>query len=120
MTGARREALAHRFIANALVETRAWPASLQVALHELAFVALPELVLELDAPSAVRWAREWRAQIEGALVGHDADRSWLAELALARTEEPTGAEIARLADLMSRLGPLALSLPWRGDPCAKA
>ena len=36
MSDAHRDALAHRFISRTLVETTAWPAILQVALHELA------------------------------------------------------------------------------------
>ena len=129
---ARRDALAHKFIATVLDETQSWPAELQVNLHQLAFDGLPELVLELDGDAAIKWVRSWRLRVETAMAepvpqfGAE-DAAWIAELAQEwqaaqqRTAEAaTPAQIARLAELFSRFGPLALALPWRGDPQAKA
>jgi len=129
---ARRDALAHKFVANVLAETRGWPPRLQVGLHQLAFADLPEAVLSLDADDARAWARRWRREIEGLMAAppvrpRDEDLARIAELAAewlaARPspEQPAGPEeIARLADLMARLGPLALGLPWRRQPPPRA
>jgi hypothetical protein len=129
---AYRDALAHKFIATVLDETASWAPALQVSLHELAFDGLPELVLELDAEAAVQWVRRWRVRMEQLVAEPvpqiaDEDAAWIAELALEwqagrapAAAEATPAQIARLAELFTRLGPLALALPWRGDPHAKA
>lgn len=127
---ARSDALAHRFVAFTLDETRAWPVELQVSLHELAFSSLPELVLELDAPSACRFARSWRERVEAELASPAApftedDLAWLRGLAegwTAPPAEPTasGPEVSRLAELLRRFGPLALALPWRTVDPAKS
>jgi hypothetical protein len=126
---ARRDALAHRFIAYTIPETRDWPYELQIALHKLAFVALPVLVLELPRPDACEWAARWRVRITApAPLVDPADIEWIAAIARAdprqpRTADeptPTPAEIDRLAELLARLGPLALALPWRDDAPAKA
>ncbi len=128
MTSAYRDALAHRFIARVLDETRAWSAELQVRLHRLAFDVLPEIVLELSEDDARAWAQRWRAQIERELaieIPEDQTR-WIAEMAAEyeRTHRPpplpSAEELERLARMFSRLGPLALALPWRGDTRAKA
>jgi len=126
---AQRDALAHRFIASTLDETQAWPAALQVSWHELAFTTLPELILELDEPAACRFARAWRERVEAELASappapfSDAELAWLSELARgyapAIAIEGTSGDVTRLADLLRRFGPLALSLPWRANP-AKA
>lgn len=129
---ARRDALAHKFIAAVLDETQHWPPQLQVNLHALAFAGLPELVLELDSDAAVRWVRGWRQRMETAMaepvpeIGAE-DAAWIAGLAeewqaaQQRLDlDATPAQIARLAELFTRFGPLALALPWRGDPVAKA
>lgn len=129
MNDAHRDALAHRFISRTLAETTTWPASLQVALHELAFVAIPDDVLDLVAEDAIAWARRWRERMEDTpaqVVGEDMEwvislaEHWQATRTAERAEPPTQAELDRIADLMSRLGPLALRLPWRGDRPAKA
>ncbi|MDB4961752.1 MAG: hypothetical protein JWP01_1751 [Myxococcales bacterium] len=126
---ARRDALAHRFIAFTLEETSAWPAEITTSLHELAFSTLPELVLDLDAPSACRFVRAWRERLDLELGSPTEltaeDRAWLAELARGWTPaaaEPvaSGPEVSRLAELLRRFGPLALALPWRDDVTAKA
>lgn len=127
---ARRDALAHRFISRTLPETAAWPPSLQIALHELAFVAIPESVLDLEANAAMAWARRWRSEIEAASMIDSTTPEWLSALAsewlAARpaagdADTPASdAELARLTDLVSRLGPLALQLPWRNEPRGKA
>jgi hypothetical protein len=120
---AQHDALAHRFIARTLAETTDWPPSLQVALHELAFVALPDSVLALDRDEACAWARRWRTRFEqAAATVSSADAEWVANLAeqwrASRPADqgepaPSSGELSRLADLMARLGPLALRLPWR-------
>lgn len=128
MNDARRDALAHRFIARVLEETRDWPAELQVRLHRLAFDVLPELVLELAPADACAWAERWRAQIarEELIDIPDEETRWIADLAaehrLAHDQPamPSAEELERLAQMFSRLGPLALALPWRGDTRAKA
>jgi hypothetical protein len=115
---ARRDALAHRFIARTLDETREWPAELQLMLQQLAFVALPELVLALDAEAACTWVRAWRARVEEQIACVDPAE---VERAMARSEatpaapddDPSPTEITRLAELLARFGPLALALPWR-------
>ena len=121
---ARRDALAHRFIARTADETRAWPPLLQVTLHQLAFVALPELVLALDEDAARRWARGWRERMDQQLAAVDpADAVWVATLSrewpaarrAASEAEPSPREVARLAELIARLGPVALALPWRDE-----
>lgn len=129
---ARRDALARRFLSNVLDETRAWPPHLQGALHELAFAALPELVLELDPAGAQRWARGWRQRMAKgplSLHVHAADAEWVGAIArdwiearrapIDDTTLATSAQ-ARLAELVSRLGPIAFGLPWRAEPPAKA
>ncbi|HEY1554249.1 MAG TPA: hypothetical protein VGF94_05410 [Kofleriaceae bacterium] len=126
MDDPQREALAHRFIARTRGETRAWPARLQIALHELVFVALPEVILALDEPAARAWAQAWRARMEQPAPEIDpADAEWVATLArewlaMQRPDQrgymPTAAELARLTDLFARLGPIALQLPWRDEP----
>ena len=128
ITNAQRDALAHRFIARVLDETRAWPAELQVRLHRLAFEVLPEVVLELSEDDARGWAQRWRAQIERELAIEipDEQTRWIAEQAAEYERTygppplPSAEELERLARMFSRLGPLALTLPWRGDPRAKA
>jgi hypothetical protein len=126
-----REALAYRFIAATLAETRSWPADLQIGLHELAFRLLPELVLELKAERAQAWVRDWRARMEAARSPEISaeDSAWVADLARAWSLEPApaavdaqdaGGEIPRLAELIERLGPVALALPWRREPPARA
>jgi hypothetical protein len=126
VTDPHREALAHRFIARVGAETRAWPARLQIALHELVFVALPEIVLALDETAARAWARAWRERMEQPAPEIDpADVEWVTTLArewlaVHRPDQrgymPTAAELARLTDLFARLGPIALQLPWRDEP----
>jgi hypothetical protein len=128
MNDANHDALAHRFISRTLPETSSWPPTLQVALHELAFVAIPDEVLGLDSDEAIAWARRWRERIEtsGSVVAEDME--WVVALAeqwqAARPSPSAGiatqGELDRVADLMSRLGPLALRLPWRSDRPAKA
>jgi hypothetical protein len=128
MTSAERDALAHRFIARVLDETRSWPAELQVRLHRIALDVLPEIVLELSEDDARAWAQRWRAQIEReqAIEIPDEQTRWIAESAAEYERTygppplPSAEELERLARLYVRLGPLALSLPWRGDPRAKA
>ncbi|HTM20814.1 MAG TPA: hypothetical protein VL172_09910 [Kofleriaceae bacterium] len=131
-----RDALVHAFIAATLDETRAWPAPLQVALHEAAFTDLAAEVLSLRGPAARRWLRAWRARAESPpetpLVYEVPPEviAWIAELAAAHRaaqapaaeiEPPASADdLARLAALMERLGPLALALPWRREPPAQA
>ncbi|HEX5062105.1 MAG TPA: hypothetical protein VFV99_22200 [Kofleriaceae bacterium] len=126
---ARRDALAHRFVAFTHDETQAWPADLQVSWHELAFSTLPELILELDAPAACRFARSWRERVEAQLATpapafDDAELAWLNDIArgygAAEPVAGTSHDVTRLADLLRRFGPLALSLPWRHTPPAKA
>jgi hypothetical protein len=128
---AHRDALAHRFIAFTLDETRSWPLALQVNWHELAFTFLPELILELDQPAACRFARAWRERVETELAKplvapfSDAEHVWLADLARGHVAAEvlaggTGSDVMRLAELLRRVGPLALALPWRASPPAKA
>ncbi len=129
---AHRDALAHRFIAHTVSETRGWPAHLQIGLHELAFTVLPELVLELRGEQACAWARRWRQRMEAELAAGGAqvapeDVDWVAELARRRAapapagEPPANpADIQRLAGLLERLGPVAMALPWRREPPARA
>jgi hypothetical protein len=97
-------------------------------LHQLAF-ELPEGVLDMTARDAVVWARSWRTRVEETLAqvaaADPTDDSWIAELAAGHVAEPdlgepTASEIDRLALMFARLGPLALSLPWRNGPPAKA
>lgn len=52
MSDARRDGLAHRFVANVLPETTTWPPLVQLALYQLAFSTLPQIILELDADGA--------------------------------------------------------------------
>lgn len=127
---AQRDAFAHRFIAFTLDDTRAWPPALRVAFHELALSTLPELILELDAPSACRFALAWKERIESELRDPHApftaeDLAWLHQIAAEHsapsTEAPASAtEIARLAELLRRFGPMALSLSWRDSEIARA
>jgi hypothetical protein len=127
---AERDARAHQFIARTLSETVGWPPSLQVALHELAFVALPLAVLALEPEAAIAWARRWKVRIEeesAVLTGEDAEwvtalaQQWRASHDDAPPAQPTtSGELSRLSDLVSRLGPLAFRLPWRSEPPAKA
>lgn len=128
MIAPRRDALAHRFIANVLPETRTWPPDLQVALHQLAFAGLPELILELRADRARAWAQDWRASME-ELVRAPAQLSdeyvaFVSELVRQRAA-PAAVENAiqdpeRLAAAFERLGPLALVLSWRRESPAQA
>ena len=121
---ARREGLVLRFLANTGEQTRAWPASLQSTLHDLALLVLPEIVLGLDREAACAWVRGWRERTEApAPLVDPADAAWVAALAQqwldAQPPEhgappPSAAELARLTRLVARLGPLALRLPWRG------
>lgn len=127
MRDARRDALAHRFIAQVVDETRRWPPRLQLALHELAMTALPELVLELRGERARTWARDWRERMEGDLApaaGIAAeDAAWVAELAgrgAASPADEPDADPVGLGELLERLGPIALALPWRRTPPARA
>ena len=126
---ARSDALAHRFVAFTLDETKDWPVDLQLSFHQLAFSSLPELVLDFDAPSACRFAREWRERVEAELANPaapftDDDLAWLRGLAEGWTPpvaEPaaSGPEVSRLAELLRRFGPLALAIPWRDVVPAK-
>ena len=128
---AHHDAMAHRFIAYALDETRAWPSELQVSFHELAFTVLPDIILELDAPSACRFARDWKLRHE-AMLGEPRspahtpeDVAWLSMLAAGHDTSPaeldgSPAEVTRLAALMRRFGPLALALPWRDKDVPRA
>lgn len=130
MKNARSDALAHRFVAFTLDETKDWPVELQHSFHQLAFSSLPELVLELDEPSACRFARGWRVRIETELASPatpftDEDVTWLRGLAEGWTAPPaepaaSGPEISRLAELLRRFGPLALAIPWRDVVPAKS
>lgn len=128
---AQRDAMAHRFVAHAMDETRTWSPELQVDFHELAFSVLPDILLELDAPSVCRFARDWKVRHERSLADPEApsftaeEHAWLAMLAAghegARVElDSSAAEISRLAALMRRFGPLALALPWRDKDVPQA
>jgi hypothetical protein len=128
---AHREVLAHQFVASVLPETSAWPPEVALALYNLAFSALPDLVLELRGADARRWARGWRRRVDElrampAPVIAPEDAAWIAELARRTadaapdTSPASGVEIARLAGLFERLGPLALALPWRIVRAAEA
>lgn len=122
---AHRDALAHRFVAATLGETKAWSNDLQVAFHQLAFATLPLAILELDERSARRFARRWRTEVEAEPVPvPPTDDAWIVELAsgwdAARDAGASGDQIAKLAELIRRFGPLALTMPWRAGPPAKA
>jgi hypothetical protein len=132
-----RDALAHAFIAATLEDIRGWPAALQVELHQAVFtddVALN--VLRLRGAPARRWLHAWRTRVEtpppAPIMPYEIPAealAWIAELAAAHRAAPappvpegpaSPGDLNRLAGLMERLGPLALALPWRREPPARA